>query len=262
MNSYEEKQQARKDRLSAAASKARGEAASRFATADRMFEAIPLGQPILVGHHSEGRDRAYRNRAASHMDKACEASNRAAELASRAASIGKGGVSSDDPDAVVKLQVQLAKCEKDQATYATINKHVRKGDRDGLAQATGYSTETVAKLFEVDALGRVGIPSYVTTNNAANIRRLKARIAELTAKSERPEHAPVEVPGYRIVEDRDLNRVCIEFDSKPAELIRSELKSSGFRWSPNRSAWIRQTSNGAWAAAEYATCSLRTTETQ
>lgn len=258
MNSYEEKQQARKDRLETAASKARGEATSRFATADKMFDAIPFGQPILVGHHSERGDRAYRGRAAAHMDKACEASKRADELASRAASVGKGGVSSDDPDAVTKLRAQVAKCEKDQATYATINRHVRKGDREGLADATGYSAETIAKLFEPDAFGRVGIPSYVTTNNAANIRRLKTRIAELTAKSERPEREPIEGPGYRIVEDRDINRVCVEFDDKPDESIRAELKSCGFRWSPNRGAWIRQTSNGAWTAAEYATRTLRT----
>ena len=27
-----------------------------------MASAIPFGQPILVGHHSEGRDRRYRDR--------------------------------------------------------------------------------------------------------------------------------------------------------------------------------------------------------
>ncbi|MFA4901077.1 MAG: DUF3560 domain-containing protein [Brevundimonas sp.] len=259
MNSYEEKQQARKARLEDAADKARGEAASRFATADKMFAAIPLGQPILVGHHSERGDRAYRGRAAAHMDKACEASNRADELAGRAASVGKGGVSSDDPDAVTKLLAQVEKCEKDQATYALINKFVRKGDREGLASALHYSPETITKLFESDAFGRVGIPSYVTTNNAANIRRLKARIEQLQSKAAQSEREPVEGPGYRIVEDRDINRLCIEFDDKPAESIRSELKSCGFRWSPNRAAWIRQLSNGAWAAAECATRTMRTT---
>ncbi|MFA4901014.1 MAG: DUF3560 domain-containing protein, partial [Brevundimonas sp.] len=202
MNAYEEKQQARKDRLENAANKARGEAASRFSTADRMFDAIPFGQPILVGHHSERGDRAYRGRAAAHMDKGCEASNRADELAGRAASVGKGGVSSDDPDAVVKLRVQVEKCEKDQAAYAVINKHVRKGDREGLASALHYSPETVAKLFEPDFAGRIGIPAYVTTNNAANIRRLKARIEQLQSKAAQSEREPVEGPGYRIVEDR------------------------------------------------------------
>jgi hypothetical protein len=257
MDAYEQKIAARRERLENAASRASQKAQGLWDSASTMLDAIPMGQPILVGHHSERSDRAYRDRAQNKMIRSHEESKRAEELARKAASVGTGGVSSDDPDAVAKLVAQLEKCEKDQATYILINRYVRKGDREGLATATGYKPETIAKLFEKDYCGRVGIPDYVTKNNSANIRRLKARIEELRAKSQAPERAPVEGDGFRIVEDRDINRVCVEFDEKPSEAIRSELKSYGFRWSPNRGAWVRQTSNQAWYAAETATRALR-----
>ena len=46
------------------------EASRRWTTAHTMADGIPFGQPILVGHHSEQRDRNYRERIRNHFDKA------------------------------------------------------------------------------------------------------------------------------------------------------------------------------------------------
>lgn len=62
MNSYEEKQEARRARYEEKASRLRDEAHRLHDQAHEMASAIPFGQPILVGHHSEGRDRRYRAR--------------------------------------------------------------------------------------------------------------------------------------------------------------------------------------------------------
>ena len=62
MNSYEEKQEARRARYEEKASRLRDEAHRLHDQAHEMASAIPFGQPILVGHHSEGRDRRYRDR--------------------------------------------------------------------------------------------------------------------------------------------------------------------------------------------------------
>jgi len=41
------------------------------------------------------------------------------------------------------------------------------------------------------------------------------------------------------------------FDGKPAKDTRDVLKRHGFRWSPTRSAWVRQlTGNTQWAARD------------
>lgn len=57
MNSYEAKQAARKARFEERAEQASAESASTYNRARDMAQAIPFGQPILVGHHSETRDR-------------------------------------------------------------------------------------------------------------------------------------------------------------------------------------------------------------
>lgn len=60
MNRYEAKQAARRERLQAAARAAKQESAKLAQKAHDMASVIPMGQPILVGHYSEGRDRRYR----------------------------------------------------------------------------------------------------------------------------------------------------------------------------------------------------------
>ncbi|PPT91430.1 hypothetical protein XthCFBP4691_07610 [Xanthomonas theicola] len=52
MNRYEQKQADRRERLEARAAALAGQAQQTYGTARRMAEAIPFGQPILVGHHS------------------------------------------------------------------------------------------------------------------------------------------------------------------------------------------------------------------
>jgi len=43
----------------------------------KMMSVIPMGQPILIGHHSEKRDRNYRQRAWDKMEKAVEFTDKA-----------------------------------------------------------------------------------------------------------------------------------------------------------------------------------------
>ena len=62
MNHFEEKRAARIQRLIERANKKEAESNFRFEKAHNMASVIPFGQPILVGHHSERRDRNYRNK--------------------------------------------------------------------------------------------------------------------------------------------------------------------------------------------------------
>ena len=256
IDAYEDKQERKRDRLEAAAGRARAESASRLGAARRIGDAIPFGQPILVGHHSEKRHRRDIEKIDRNMRKGFEASDRAADLAGRAAAIGTGGISSDDPIAVQKLKAELAPLEKRQAQMKAANAAIRKHAKEGATAqiaalvALGYSSASAAKLLEKDFAGRIGFPDYAITNNGANIRRIEKRIAELATKETTAARAPIsgEVEGltFTMSENKDENRTQIEFSGKPSEALRGKLKAGGFRWAPSIGVWQRQISIQAW----------------
>lgn len=242
MNRYEEKQEARRERLERAADKARAESQQRFGIADRIGSFIPLGQPILVGHHSERRHRRDLEKIDNNMRKGLEASKRADQLEHLAATIGTHGISSDDPDAIAKLKAQIDSLEAWQDMARATNKLVRKNDRAGLL-ALGHTEERIAQLLTPDRFQ--GFAGYALTNNGANIRRLKARITELEARAARAPMETIAGDGWEIREDVDDNRISISFDVKPDRAMLDALRSAGFKWSPTRGAHVRMTSNAA-----------------
>ncbi|MEX3614690.1 MAG: DUF3560 domain-containing protein [Burkholderia gladioli] len=114
MNDYEAKQAARKARLEERAAKVSGESQTTYQRARSMASAIPFGQPILVGHHSEGRDRNYRARIHNTFGKAFALQDKATHYAAKTAAVGTGGISSDDPQAIEKLRAELDKMKSSQ----------------------------------------------------------------------------------------------------------------------------------------------------
>ncbi len=87
MNAYEQKLAARKERLEAKAEKLDAVASAEFRKADMREEVsgIPFGQPILVGHHSEGKHRRAIDKAHRAMGRGVEASKAADAARERAA---------------------------------------------------------------------------------------------------------------------------------------------------------------------------------
>jgi hypothetical protein len=218
-----------------------------------MAAAIPLGQPILIGHHSEGRDRRYRGRIQGKYEKAYALQQAAQAAAARAEAVGSGGISSDDPDAIEKLREQLAKRQDLQLRMKAANAAIRrnKGNREQCLidlQAQGLTPEHAAALLKTDITGRIGFPAYALTNNNGNIARIKARIAELERASQR-EEKQIEHKGFEIIHNTEDNRVQIIFPGKPAEPVRALLKSWGFRWAPSAGAWQRHLNNAGINAA-------------
>ena len=100
---YEDKQNARRERYEELSERASQESAQAHKTFRDKMSAIPFGQPILVGHHSEQRDRRYREKAWDTLGKAVKLSDKADYYESKAKSVGKAGISSDDANAIAKL---------------------------------------------------------------------------------------------------------------------------------------------------------------
>lgn len=225
MNTYEEKQEARKARFEELAMNARREADALARQSSDMLKGIPFGQPIMGE-----RDRRFRNRAGAKMDKAMEASKKAEYYEQKAESVGKGGISGLDPEAITKLEKQLEQLTAHQERMKAANKAVRmKNQEKGnlKLKELGYSDKEIEVLRTPDFLGRLGYPNYELTNNNANIRRIKQRIEDFM----------------------DDGRLQFSFDGKPSREIRDILKSYGFKWSPSRSTWVRQANRkGFWSA--------------
>lgn len=171
-------------------------------------------------------------------------------------SVGTGGISSDDPQAVEKLEAKLATLEKHQEMMKAANAAIRMKDPakgDAKLAELGYTPEDIAKLRAPDFCGRIGYPAYELQNNNANIRRIRGRIAKL---KKRTENTPEgwEFDGGRVVVNTAENRLQIIFDGKPDADIRTELKGEGFRWAPSQGAWQRQLTDNAMRAARRLKC--------
>ncbi len=251
MNNYEEKKQARINRLRERSKQSHEEATQRWGVAKRQGELLN-GQPVLIGHHSERKHRALIERMATNSRKASEAYEQGKELERRAESAENNkAVFSDDPEAVAKLRPQIEAMEKRQSMMKEANKIIRSKpknqptpDKMKALAGLGLHDEVAERLFSGDDLGRIGFISYELTNNNSNIRRLKERVETLlkqaSDKTTETQHGEI-----KVVENVEANRVQIFFPNKPNEEVRRELKSNGFRWARSMGCWQRHRSTNA-----------------
>ena len=170
-------------------------------------------------------------------------------------STGMGGISADDPAAVEKLQKKLDSLERSQLIMKEVNAYYRKhGTLDGCAL---LSPDQIERLKSDMAASWRSSPkpfeSYQLTNNNAEIRRVKARIEELSKRAEQT-FSGWEFDGGHVEMNREDNRMQVFFDGKPDADTRAELKSSGFRWAPSVGAWQRQLTDNAIRAADRLEC--------
>ena len=251
MNHYERKQADRKQFYLERAAQADRQADLFSEQSSANLAGIPLGQPILRGHHSEQKHRAAVERSHSNMAKAVKAGKTAAYYRDKAASVGKAGISSDDPEALQKLQAKLQKLQNHQEEMKQINKASRAKDRDKLAEL-GLKEATIQKMEAEGVLGQTVFPSYQVQNNSAEIRRLKQRIETLQATHAR-EDQEQQYDGLKLVEDTDANRVQLYFEDKPSKETCKDLRAHGFRFSRTNSCWQRMlTANGVAVARRFA----------
>ncbi len=149
-----------------------------------------------------------------------------------------GAISSDDPQAIEKLETKIKELEKLQEFMKAANNCIRKKDKAAFLLLE-YGTEDIwQKVITPDFCNRVGFPAYQLTNNNANISRLKERVITLAKASEK-ETSSIKIGEVEIIENVEANRLQIKFPSIPAEAIRTKLKQNGFRWCRTECAWQR-----------------------
>lgn len=215
---------------------------SLFEKASKMASIIPMGQPILVGHHSEKSDRNYRNRIHNTFGKAFDAEDKAKYYQDKAETIeSNDAISSDDPEALAKLKDKLASLQKSQDFMKAANQCLRKKDKEGFLK---LEMATEGMWEELNSPNNFGFAHYKFSNNSAEIRRIKDRIVQLE-KIQALETKEIRIGDSTIIINIEANRVQILFDSIPPEEMRKKLKLNGFRWSPTQGVWQRHITNYA-----------------
>jgi predicted nucleic acid-binding protein len=173
---------------------------------------IPMGQPILIGHHSEQRHRNAIKRYDNQMKRAINNSKYAEKLKERAERLKNNSViSSDNPEAVNLLKEKLKGLEIKREKIKEYNKEQRKK-------------------------GEKPADAYILANLSGNIKSVKDRIIYLEKKQNIQEIEET-INGVILKVDKEANRIKLFFDGKPNEEVRTTLKSRGYRWSGLNGCW-------------------------
>lgn len=255
-HNFEEHRQRRIENAKRQAEKAEREAERIYNEAKEMSSVIPLGQPILVGHHSEKRDRNYREKIHGKYGKAFKTQDKAEYYADKSKTIeSNDSIFDDDPQALQKLEAKLQQLQESQDFMKSTNKYIKKKDREGFLSLPNASEKLWQEVNTPNVMGDIGFAHYKLSNNNANIRRIKERIEKLRLLQQR-QLFDTTINGVRILENHEANRLQMYFDGKPSDEVRKSLKSNGFRWSPSQGAWQRYISPRAIHVAKQIADSL------
>lgn len=184
--SARDRRQARADRLREWADKREAKAESAETAARDLADRIPFGQPILIGHHSEGRARRDAARIRSGFDRAAEDAQKARDMNSRAANIESqlaGSIYSDDDDAIPRLRAKIADLESERDRIKAYNATARAGCPDYTLLTDG-EVRALKVTARYGQLGKGGtFPSYHLSNLSGRISTTRARMARLTGSA-------------------------------------------------------------------------------
>jgi len=220
------------------AAKARARSEASFAAASAIADRIPLGQPILVGHHSERRARRDQARIHGSMDKGVEEHKLAEHHDQKRRGLEiqlDRTIFDDDPDAVEQLEARIAEREKSAAYQNTLNKAWRSGYKKGGVEgaiaalvAAGASEALARETARTVALcSWLERGPFSATGDRAAVRADKERIRAILAKRERASLAE-QAPGGVLIQGAEYVRVT--FPEKPARETLNALRAAGFRW--------------------------------
>lgn len=169
-----ERRLARADRLEEWAAGNTQRSAEAYEAARRVADVIPMGQPILVGHHSERRHRRDIARIDSGMRQSFDTGRKAERQANSAAEIraqAERAIYDDDPDAIERLEAKLAALEAAREAVKAKRAEIRKAGGAKLRAMSGWDREEVMRA--------AGAPQYRVTNLGGQVTQTRERLERL-----------------------------------------------------------------------------------
>ena len=105
---YAERQERKKEIYQERVEQAEQRSQAHYENQSKIASAIPMGQPILMGHHSEKRHRNDLKKIDNEMRKSIQESEKADYYRNKIDNIDNSkAISSDDPKAIEKLQARI-----------------------------------------------------------------------------------------------------------------------------------------------------------
>jgi hypothetical protein len=212
---------------------------------------IDASSPSVMVAGPDGMDPARQAKKEAAMERHMEKMRDVQEILEGISSIGMGGISSGDPEALPKLRQKLAGLEAQQAKMKQVNAYWRKhGKLDGCPGLTDSEKAALqAALSRSWEEKPVPYEAFMLANNNGEIHRLRKRIFTLEQLAETDIPGWV-FPGGEVIINKDLGRVQIRFDEKPEEEKRAELCRAAFHWSGKEGCWQRLLTQNAIRAAK------------
>ena len=257
---YRGRLEAKIERRAEWADKAKARSAQRFEAADKIAQSIPFGQPILVGHHSEGHARADQKRIHSNMDKGCAEAALAKHHEAKADGLERQldrSIFSDDANAIAELEQRIAEREAECARMKAVNTAWRKSEKAApeldkparlavLVKAsviTDNEAMAIARFFGLCHWEQQPFPAYATTNQRSSIRRDRERIEEIKRRQAMSAKADT-APGGVLIENVGTTEAGqpyskVTFAEKPDWEVLNALRAAGYAWS--RGSWVGET---------------------
>ena len=139
MAKKEERAENRAVRFAAKAEKASERSDELIERAHKMSDIIPFGQPILIGHHSEGRDRNYRDKIQNTYRRAVAEDEKAKYFENRA---NASGDFKERTYNVGALQRKICECDKNiRRIVKYMDLHIYRSDSDRVRAKRGLQDE-------------------------------------------------------------------------------------------------------------------------
>lgn len=188
---WQARQDAKAERYQGYADNAASRSQSASDAAHALSDMIPLGQPILVGHHSEGRARRDADRIHNGHRKAIDESRRSDYWQVRANHAASNrSISSYDPDAIDKLRSKLVQLEAERDGMKAINAAFKRAGLVKGGKITAELIEAAAQHVELSERSRANLLTmhrfgwetavFDLSHINANIRRYRQRLEALT----------------------------------------------------------------------------------
>jgi hypothetical protein len=219
------------------AASAADKADAAYQRSQSLVSGIPMGQPILVGHHSERRHRNTLDKSWNALGKSVEMSRLAEHHESKAKNLEA-------------IEQRIADRIAERERMKKINAMYRKGDAAGLA-AVGLNLESLQeKLKTAYSWCQQPHPAYELQNLGGRIQADKKRLEAIKAQQSRQAEAAATENGVVIKHFGSgiTSYSSVTFAEKPERSILNALRDAQYTWGGGR--WCGPTENLPACVAE------------